>query len=66
MRMIIEVEGGLVQDVTIEATTGDVLVVPEVVVKDRDVEGKEEDEISTDADGEHLLIPMPVNINVVD
>ena len=66
MRMIIEVEGGLVQDVTIEVKTCDVLIVPEVVVKDRDVEGKEEDEIRTDADGEHLLIPMPVSINVLD
>ena len=66
MRMVIEVDGGLVQDVTMEVKASDILVVPEVVVKDRDVEGKEEDEISIDADGEHMLIPMSVNIKVVD
>ena len=66
MKVVIELDGGLVQDVTIELKAGDVLVVPEVVVKDRDVEGTEEDEISIDAGGEHLLIPMPININVAD
>jgi hypothetical protein len=64
--MVIEVDGGMVQDVSIELRTGQMLAVPEVVVKDRDVEGKEDDEVSTDADGEHVLIPMAVNIKVLD
>ncbi len=66
MKTVIEVDGGIVQEISIELNTGDVLVVPEVVVKDRDVEGKEEDEISMDACGPHLLIPMAVTIKVVD
>lgn len=66
VRMVIEVDGGMVQDVSLEVKTGSVLVVPEVVVKDRDVEGKENDEVSIDAHGEHLLIPMAVTIRVID
>ena len=66
MKVVIEVDGGLVQDVSIELKTGDALVVPEVVVKDRDVEGKDDEEISTDTHGEHVLIPMALNIKVLD
>lgn len=66
MRMVIEVKGGMVQDVSIELKTGDVLVVPEVMVKDRDVEGREEDELITDEYGRYALIPMPAAIRIVD
>ena len=66
MRMVIDVQGGLVQDVSIELKTGDALVVPEVMVRDHDVEGREEDDIITDESGSHVLILMPVAIRVVD
>ena len=66
VRIVIEVDGGIVQDVSLEVKTGSFLVVPEVIVNDRDVEGRERDEVRVDAHGEYLPIPMAVHINVTD
>ena len=66
VRLVIEVNGGMVRDLSLEVKTGSVLVVPEVIVKDRDVQGRERDDVRVDAHGEYVPIPMAVHINVTD
>jgi hypothetical protein len=66
MRVVIEVNGGMVQDVTLEARSGELFAVPEILVKDRDVEGVDEDKVSVDAHGRHLQGIVPVTVDITD